>query len=47
LIALKAALKNHPSKANEPDIYYHIGLSYAREEKFEKAVFPFTKCIER
>ena len=30
----------------EPDIYYHIGLSYCRVEKFEKAIFPFTKCVE-
>lgn len=30
----------------EPDIYYHIGLSYCRLEKFEKSIFPFTRCVE-
>ena len=38
-------MKN-PSKANEPDIYYHIGLAYCNQEKFEKAIFPLTKCHE-
>ena len=28
------------------DCYYHIGLSYARVEKFEKAIFPLSKCID-
>lgn len=31
----------------EPDIYYHIGLAYCHVEKFEKAIFPFTMCIEK
>ena len=31
----------------ESDIYYHLGLAYCRLEKFEKAIFPFTKCVER
>ena len=30
----------------EPDIYYHIGLAYCRVEKFEKSIFPFSKCVE-
>ena len=25
----------------------HLGLCYCRLEKFEKAIFPFSKCIER
>jgi tetratricopeptide (TPR) repeat protein len=28
------------------DVYYHIGLSYARLEKFEKSIHPLSKCIE-
>jgi tetratricopeptide (TPR) repeat protein len=47
LITLKNALRCKPFPTYEPDIYYHIGLSYCREEKFEKAIFPLTKCIER
>ena len=30
----------------EADIYYHIGLAYSNQEKFEKAIYPFTKCNE-
>ena len=44
---LKLALHGLPYPSYEPDIYYHIGLSYARLEKFEKSIFPFTRCIER
>ena len=44
---LKEALKMNPIESYEPDIYYHLGLAYCREEKFEKAIFPLTKCIER
>ena len=44
---LKLALHGRPYPSYEPDIYYHIGLSYARLEKFEKSIFPLTKCIER
>lgn len=44
---LKEALKNKPFKCDEADIYYHIGLAYARVEKFEKSIFPFSKCVER
>jgi tetratricopeptide (TPR) repeat protein len=36
-----------PQPEYEADIYYHIGLGYARVEKFEKSIFPFTACIER
>ena len=44
---MKEALKNKPLESYEPDIYYHLGLCYCRLEKFEKAIFPFSKCIER
>ena len=44
---LKLALHGSPYPSYEPDIYYHIGLAYARLEKFEKSIFPFTRCIER
>jgi tetratricopeptide (TPR) repeat protein len=43
---LKLALRCSPPETIEPDIYYHIGLSYCHLEKFEKAIFPFSKCIE-
>ena len=29
------------------DTYYHIGLAYCHSEKFEKSIFPYTKCIEQ
>jgi len=28
------------------DTYYHVGLAYCNLEKFEKSIYPFTKCIE-
>lgn len=30
----------------EPDIHYHLGISFANLEQFEKAVDPLTKAIE-
>lgn len=44
---LKLALANKPYITYEADIYYHMGLSYCRVEKFEKAIFPFSRCVER
>jgi tetratricopeptide (TPR) repeat protein len=44
---LKLSLHGQTYPSYEPDIYYHIGLAYARLEKFEKSIFPFTRCIER
>ena len=44
---IKHSLKNKPYESYEPDIFYHLGLSYCRLEKFEKAIFPFSKCISR
>lgn len=44
---MKLALKNKPFLTFESDIYYHLGLAYCRVEKFEKSVWPFSRCIER
>ena len=37
------ALQNEPFASYEPDIYYHIGLSYANLEEFNLAIEPFTR----
>lgn len=37
---------NRPFSSYEADIYYHIGLAYCMVEKFEKAIYPFSKCID-
>ena len=44
---MKLALKNKPYINYEHDIYYHIGLAYCRVEKFEKAIYPFTFCVQK
>lgn len=44
---LKLALANKPYITYEADIFYHMGLAYCRVEKFEKAIFPFSRCVER
>ena len=44
---LKLSLSGDPYITYEADIYYHIGLGYCRQEKFERAIFPFSKCAER
>ena len=28
------------------DTYCNVGLAYCNLEKFEKSIYPFTKCIE-
>ena len=28
------------------DIFYHLGLAYCRLQKFEKSIFPYSRCIE-
>ena len=43
---LKSALINKPYVSYEADIYYHIGLAYCNVEKFEKSIYPFSRCIE-
>lgn len=44
---LKKALKNKPHVTIEADIYYHIGLAYCRVQKFEKSIWPYSRCVER
>jgi tetratricopeptide (TPR) repeat protein len=44
---MKAALRNKPFLTYEADIFYHLGLAYCRLEKFEKSIFPYTRCIEK
>ena len=43
---MKEALKHRPFLTYEADIYYHLGLAYCRMEKFEKAIFPYSRCIK-
>ena len=43
--SLKESLVCKPFFTYESDIYYHIGLAYCNQEKFEKAIYPFTKCV--
>ncbi len=42
---MKLALQCKPHMTYEPDIFYHLGLAYCRLQKFEKSIFPYTKCI--
>ena len=46
LKTLKEALKNNPYPSYMHDIFYHIGIAYCREEKFEKAIFPLGRSID-
>lgn len=46
LKTLKNSLANSPYETYIEDIYYHIGLCYSRTQKFEKSIFPFSRCIE-
>ena len=43
---LKACLLNNPFNSYLADTYYHIGLAYCQTEKYEKAIYPFTRCVE-
>ena len=43
---MKEALKHHPYISYEAEIYYHIGLAYCNQEKFEKAIYPYSRCVE-
>ena len=45
IATMKAALRNKPYMTYESDIFYHLGLAYCRLEKFEKSIFPYTRCI--
>ena len=31
----------------EADIFYHLGLAYCRLQKFEKSIYPYSRCIEK
>jgi tetratricopeptide (TPR) repeat protein len=44
---MKLALKSNPYDTYLSDIYYHIGLAYCNIEKFEKAIYPLSRCIEK
>ena len=47
ILTMKIALRYKPYLTYEADIFYHLGLAYCRLEKFEKSIFPYTKCIEK
>ena len=42
---LKKAVKSNPFLTYEADIYYHVGLSYCRLERFEESIFPYSKAV--
>lgn len=44
---MKAALKYKPFMTYEADIFYHLGLAYCRLQKFEKSIYPYSRCIEK
>ena len=44
---MKRALLARPYMTYEADIYYHLGLAYCRLQKFEKSIFPYSRCIEK
>jgi len=47
IAVFKVALQNKPFVTYEADILYHVGLAYCRLQKFEKAIWPYSRCIER
>lgn len=44
---MKRALAEKPYMTYEADIYYHLGLAYCRLQKFEKSIYPYSRCIEK
>ena len=44
---MKIALHCNPYMTYEPDIFYHLGMAYCRLQKFEKSIFPYSRCIEK
>ena len=44
---MKRALLCKPFMTYEADIFYHLGLAYCRLQKFEKSIFPYSRCIEK
>jgi hypothetical protein len=43
---MKKALKCEPFMTYKPDLYYHIGLSYAHLDKYERSLYPFSRAVE-
>jgi tetratricopeptide (TPR) repeat protein len=43
---LQAALNFEPEASYEPDIHYHIGLSYSNLEEFEYSIYPFSRAVD-
>jgi len=43
---MKKAIKAKPYITYEADIYYHVGLSFCRLERFEESIFPYTQAIK-
>ena len=43
---LYTSLDNHPFETYEADIYYHLGISYANLEMYDKSLPPLCKAIE-
>lgn len=43
----KNSLKHKPFFTYECKIYYYIALAYCRVEKFEKAIYPLTFCVNK
>mmetsp|Transcript_10438 Transcript_10438/g.8974 ORF Transcript_10438/g.8974 Transcript_10438/m.8974 type:complete len:289 (+) Transcript_10438:148-1014(+) len=41
----KNSLQNNPHESYEPDLHYHIGISFANLENFENAIEPLSKGI--
>ena len=47
IATMKQALKYKPFMTYEADIFYHLGLAYCRLQKFEKSIYPYSRCIEK
>ena len=43
---MKKSIKAKPYLTYESDVYYHVGLSFCRLERFEESIFPYTKAVE-
>lgn len=42
---LHRSIECNPDESYEPDIYYHIGIAWARKDEFEMSIPPLSKCI--
>ena len=47
ITTIKQALQLQMHMNYEADLFYHLGLAYCRTEKFEKSIFPYTKCVDK